>query len=200
MDEKYYCAGCFGKGDQSVIPSRLIHNWDARPRDVCKSNMVFIESIRDEAILDIGQINPELYAQSHALNAVKVLACFFSCMNNLIIFQTSWCCLKKRIYEKFSLFLFLYLNVGAYKLRSVGAFDNPESKLIYYAEFFSFWERNYRCQYCTCSHVGSQLLKILKIAFGPKIIFTKTSTYIQSQYIFFWSDVKNYFVIFFPRV
>lgn len=73
FDEKYYCDACFGKGGQSVIPSRLIRNWDARPRDVCKSNMIFIESIRDKPIFDINQINPKLYSQFHALNAVKFL-------------------------------------------------------------------------------------------------------------------------------
>ncbi|EJD76465.1 hypothetical protein LOAG_16594 [Loa loa] len=73
FDEKYYCDGCFSRGDESVIPSRLIHNWDGHPRHVCKSNMAFIESIRDKAVLHLDQINPQLYAHSHALNAVKFL-------------------------------------------------------------------------------------------------------------------------------
>ncbi|CAG9534871.1 unnamed protein product [Cercopithifilaria johnstoni] len=73
FDEKYYCDGCFNKGDESVIPSRLIRNWDGHPRPVCRSNMTFIENIRDKAILRLDQINPQLYTHSRALNAVKFL-------------------------------------------------------------------------------------------------------------------------------
>ncbi|MCP9263743.1 Pleckstrin-likey domain-containing family M member 3 [Dirofilaria immitis] len=73
FDEKYYCNGCFGKGNESIIPWRLIRNWDGRARHVCRSNMIFIESIRDKAVLHIDQINPQLYTQSNALNAVKFL-------------------------------------------------------------------------------------------------------------------------------
>ncbi|KAL3994923.1 hypothetical protein ACH3XW_23715 [Acanthocheilonema viteae] len=73
FDEKYYCDGCFNKGGESVIPSRLIRNWDGHPRHVCRSNMAFIEKIRDKAILRLDQINPQLYAHSRALNSVKFL-------------------------------------------------------------------------------------------------------------------------------
>ncbi|VIO93819.1 Uncharacterized protein BM_BM6723 [Brugia malayi] len=73
FDEKYYCNGCFSKGDESIIPSRLIRNWDRHPRHVCRCNMAFIESIRDKAVLRLDQINPQIYAHSHALNAVKFL-------------------------------------------------------------------------------------------------------------------------------
>uniref|UniRef100_A0A915PVS1 RUN domain-containing protein n=1 Tax=Setaria digitata TaxID=48799 RepID=A0A915PVS1_9BILA len=73
FDEKYYCDGCFNKDDESVIPSRLIRNWDGHPRRVCKNNMTFIENIRDKAVLRIDQINPQLYEHSHALSAVKFL-------------------------------------------------------------------------------------------------------------------------------
>uniref|UniRef100_A0A0R3RUD4 RUN domain-containing protein n=1 Tax=Elaeophora elaphi TaxID=1147741 RepID=A0A0R3RUD4_9BILA len=73
FDEKYYCYGCFSKSDESIIPSRLIRNWDGHPRHVCRSNMTFIENIRDKAILRLDQINPQLYTHSRALNAVKFL-------------------------------------------------------------------------------------------------------------------------------
>ncbi|VDN04494.1 unnamed protein product [Thelazia callipaeda] len=73
FDEKYYCVDCFDGAGESVIPSRLIHNWDKRSRRVCKNNMIFIESIRDKAVLRIDRINPQLYEHSHALNTVKFL-------------------------------------------------------------------------------------------------------------------------------
>ncbi|VDK51417.1 unnamed protein product [Gongylonema pulchrum] len=72
FDEKYYCDGCLSKGEEIVIPARLIHNWDARPRPVCRRNMAFIERIRDKAVLSIDRINPKLYNQSRALSAIKV--------------------------------------------------------------------------------------------------------------------------------
>ncbi|VDO36278.1 unnamed protein product [Onchocerca flexuosa] len=73
FNEKYYCDGCFNRSDESVIPSRLIRNWDGHPRIVCRSSMTFIESIRDKAVLHLDQINPNLYAHCHALNTVKFL-------------------------------------------------------------------------------------------------------------------------------
>ncbi|VDK67158.1 unnamed protein product [Litomosoides sigmodontis] len=73
FNEKYYCDGCFSEGEESVIPSRLIRNWDGHPRRICRSNMTFIENIRDKAVLHLDQINPQLYAHSRSLNAVKFL-------------------------------------------------------------------------------------------------------------------------------
>lgn len=41
--------------------------------------MVFIENIRDKAVLRLDQINPQLYAHSRSLNVVKVLSCYSIC-------------------------------------------------------------------------------------------------------------------------
>uniref|UniRef100_A0A915AFS7 RUN domain-containing protein n=1 Tax=Parascaris univalens TaxID=6257 RepID=A0A915AFS7_PARUN len=73
LDAKYYCEGCSRKGETSVIPSRLIHNWDFQARPVCRSNMSFINAIADRPIIRIDKINPHLYDHCETMNNIKFL-------------------------------------------------------------------------------------------------------------------------------
>lgn len=72
-DGKYYCTKCH-TGDTSVIPARIIHNWDFTPRSVSKKSLLLINYIRSRPILfNILQLNSMLYGFVDELVGLKVV-------------------------------------------------------------------------------------------------------------------------------
>ncbi|NXR90549.1 PKHM1 protein, partial [Hypocryptadius cinnamomeus] len=56
----YYCDSCH-RDEESVIPSRLIHNWDLAKRGVCKQALKFLTQIRNQPLIDLRLVNESLY-------------------------------------------------------------------------------------------------------------------------------------------
>ncbi|NXK91587.1 PKHM1 protein, partial [Formicarius rufipectus] len=56
----YYCDSCH-RDDETVIPSRLIHNWDLSKRGVCKQALKFLHQIRNQPLIDLQLVNESLY-------------------------------------------------------------------------------------------------------------------------------------------
>ncbi|XP_042330847.1 pleckstrin homology domain-containing family M member 1 [Sceloporus undulatus] len=56
----YYCDNCH-QDDESVIPSRLIHNWDLVRRPVCRQAVKFLNQIRNQPLIDLKLVNETLY-------------------------------------------------------------------------------------------------------------------------------------------
>ncbi|NXY18574.1 PKHM1 protein, partial [Atrichornis clamosus] len=56
----YYCDSCH-RDDETVIPSRLIHNWDLAKRGVCKQALKFLTQIRNQPLIDLKLVNESLY-------------------------------------------------------------------------------------------------------------------------------------------
>ncbi|NXN82165.1 PKHM1 protein, partial [Bombycilla garrulus] len=56
----YYCDSCH-RDEESVIPSRLIHNWDLSKRGVCKQALKFLTQIRNQPLIDLKLVNESLY-------------------------------------------------------------------------------------------------------------------------------------------
>nr|XP_060637215.1 pleckstrin homology domain-containing family M member 1 isoform X1 [Anolis sagrei ordinatus]XP_060637216.1 pleckstrin homology domain-containing family M member 1 isoform X1 [Anolis sagrei ordinatus]XP_060637217.1 pleckstrin homology domain-containing family M member 1 isoform X1 [Anolis sagrei ordinatus] len=56
----YYCDNCH-QDDESVIPSRLIHNWDLARRPVCRQAIKFLNQIRSQPLIDLKLVNETLY-------------------------------------------------------------------------------------------------------------------------------------------
>lgn len=56
----YYCDSCH-RDEESVIPSRLIHNWDLTKRGVCKQALKFLTQIRNQPLIDLRLVNESLY-------------------------------------------------------------------------------------------------------------------------------------------
>uniref|UniRef100_A0A8C5UFT3 Pleckstrin homology and RUN domain containing M1 n=1 Tax=Malurus cyaneus samueli TaxID=2593467 RepID=A0A8C5UFT3_9PASS len=56
----YYCDSCHGD-EESIIPSRLIHNWDLSRRGVCKQALKFLTQIRNQPLIDLKLVNESLY-------------------------------------------------------------------------------------------------------------------------------------------
>ncbi|XP_053119912.1 pleckstrin homology domain-containing family M member 1-like [Hemicordylus capensis] len=56
----YYCDNCH-QDDESVIPSRLIHNWDLNRHPVCRQVLKFLAQIQSQPLIDLKLVNETLY-------------------------------------------------------------------------------------------------------------------------------------------
>uniref|UniRef100_A0A8C5L8M1 Pleckstrin homology domain containing, family M (with RUN domain) member 1 n=1 Tax=Jaculus jaculus TaxID=51337 RepID=A0A8C5L8M1_JACJA len=56
----YYCDICH-QDDASVIPARIIHNWDLTKRPVCRQALKFLAQIRAQPLINLQLVNASLY-------------------------------------------------------------------------------------------------------------------------------------------
>lgn len=56
----YYCDICH-QDDASVIPARIIHNWDLTKRPVCRQALRFLVQIQAQPLINLQLVNPSLY-------------------------------------------------------------------------------------------------------------------------------------------
>lgn len=56
----YYCDICH-QDDASVIPARVIHNWDLTKRPICRQALKFLTQIRAQPLINLQLVNASLY-------------------------------------------------------------------------------------------------------------------------------------------
>lgn len=78
FDCRYYCEECCHRGDESIIPARVIWNWDYKPRSISQSSKAYLKSIADRPLFRIDKINSKLYEHSYKMHNVFVSFTFFS--------------------------------------------------------------------------------------------------------------------------
>ncbi|XP_061872687.1 pleckstrin homology domain-containing family M member 1-like [Colius striatus] len=66
----YYCDSCH-RDDETVIPSRLIHNWDLSKRGVCRQAFRFLGQIEKQALLDVQRVNERLYEHVERMGRIR---------------------------------------------------------------------------------------------------------------------------------
>ncbi|XP_036073006.1 pleckstrin homology domain-containing family M member 1 isoform X1 [Oryzias melastigma] len=69
---QYYCDSCHIR-DTSIIPSRMLHNWDLIPREVSKRAVRVLAHIQQEPLLNLELLNPELVKHSESMAQVHSL-------------------------------------------------------------------------------------------------------------------------------
>lgn len=69
---KYYCSSCHWNS-QSIIPARVIHNWDFSLRKVCRASLQFLRLMAKKPVIDLEQLNPMLFSFVEDLHYVKKL-------------------------------------------------------------------------------------------------------------------------------
>uniref|UniRef100_A0A9J8A6B5 Differentially expressed in FDCP 8 homolog n=1 Tax=Cyprinus carpio carpio TaxID=630221 RepID=A0A9J8A6B5_CYPCA len=57
---QYYCSSCHWN-DTAIIPSRVIHNWEFEPRQVCRTSMRYLALMISRPVLKLKEINPLLF-------------------------------------------------------------------------------------------------------------------------------------------
>nr|XP_020472223.1 pleckstrin homology domain-containing family M member 1 [Monopterus albus] len=63
---KYYCDSCH-QGDTTIIPSRMVHNWDLTQREVSKKALRLLAQVEQEPLLNVEQLNPELVKHAESM-------------------------------------------------------------------------------------------------------------------------------------
>ncbi|CAB1444636.1 unnamed protein product [Pleuronectes platessa] len=63
---QYYCDSCH-HGDTTIIPSRMVHNWDLTQREVSKKALRLLSQVKHEPLLNLEQLNPELVKHSGSM-------------------------------------------------------------------------------------------------------------------------------------
>ncbi|XP_075032504.1 pleckstrin homology domain-containing family M member 1 [Mixophyes fleayi] len=65
----YYCDLCH-QDEISIIPSRIVHNWDLTERAVSRQALNFLKMVRNEPIFNVKYLNERLY--QHALSMYEL--------------------------------------------------------------------------------------------------------------------------------
>ncbi|XP_069490163.1 pleckstrin homology domain-containing family M member 1 [Ambystoma mexicanum] len=65
----YYCDSCH-RDEESVIPSRIIHNWDLSKRTVCRPALTFLNRIRNEPLINMRSVNESVYIHVEEMSRI----------------------------------------------------------------------------------------------------------------------------------
>ncbi|XP_057570000.1 pleckstrin homology domain-containing family M member 1-like isoform X2 [Hippopotamus amphibius kiboko] len=65
----YYCDICH-QDDASVIPARVIHNWDLSKRPVCRQALTFLTQIRAQPLINLQLVNASLYEHVERMHLI----------------------------------------------------------------------------------------------------------------------------------
>ncbi|XP_051968375.1 pleckstrin homology domain-containing family M member 1-like [Xyrauchen texanus] len=69
---QYYCETCH-QGDTSIIPSRVVHNWDLTSREISRHAMKLLAQIEHEPLLNLDALNPDLFDHADIMSTVQSL-------------------------------------------------------------------------------------------------------------------------------
>ncbi|XP_060059294.1 pleckstrin homology domain-containing family M member 1 isoform X2 [Erinaceus europaeus] len=66
----YYCDICH-QDDASVIPARIIHNWDLTKRPICRQALKFLTQIRAQPLINLQLVNSSLYDHVERMHLIE---------------------------------------------------------------------------------------------------------------------------------
>uniref|UniRef100_A0A673M295 Pleckstrin homology domain-containing family M member 1-like n=1 Tax=Sinocyclocheilus rhinocerous TaxID=307959 RepID=A0A673M295_9TELE len=69
---QYYCESCH-QGDTTIIPSRMLHNWDLTAHEVSKQAFKLLTQIEHEPLLHLDALNPDLFDHTDIMEKVQSL-------------------------------------------------------------------------------------------------------------------------------
>merc|ERR1719223_1115570 len=93
---KYYCNKCHDNS-LSVIPARVVFNWDLSARSVCKRARCFISRVQHDPLIEINETNSTLYSHVPALENVRKLRIRLQKMEPYL----TTCVKGKEVYNQF---------------------------------------------------------------------------------------------------
>ncbi|KAF5899510.1 pleckstrin homology domain-containing family M member 1, partial [Clarias magur] len=69
---QYYCESCH-QGDTSIIPSRMVHNWDLTAREVSRQALKLLNDIEHEPLMNLDLLNSDLFDHTETMATVQRL-------------------------------------------------------------------------------------------------------------------------------
>ncbi|KAL2078649.1 hypothetical protein ACEWY4_026334 [Coilia grayii] len=94
---QYYCETCH-RGDAIVVPSRMVHNWDLTPREVCRQVLKLLGQIESEPLLNLDLLNPDLYGHAESMALVRRLRQKLRLLGDYVLLCRSG--IKKKLQNK----------------------------------------------------------------------------------------------------
>uniref|UniRef100_A0A671Y0I7 Pleckstrin homology domain containing, family M (with RUN domain) member 1 n=1 Tax=Sparus aurata TaxID=8175 RepID=A0A671Y0I7_SPAAU len=90
---QHYCESCH-RGDTTVIPSRMVHNWDLTRREVSKKAMQLLAQVGQEPLLNLEQLNPELVTHADSMSQAHSLRQRLRLLGDYLLTCRSGACKK----------------------------------------------------------------------------------------------------------
>ncbi|XP_054455302.1 pleckstrin homology domain-containing family M member 1 [Anoplopoma fimbria] len=90
---QYYCDSCH-HGDTTVIPSRMVHNWDLTQREVSKKALHLLAQVEHEPLLNLEQLNPELVTHAESMSQAHNLRQRLRLLGDYLLTCRSGACKK----------------------------------------------------------------------------------------------------------
>ncbi|XP_042363709.1 pleckstrin homology domain-containing family M member 1 isoform X2 [Plectropomus leopardus] len=90
---QYYCDSCH-HGDTTIIPSRMVHNWDLTQREVSKKALRLLAQVEQEPLLNLEQLNPELVKHAESMSQAHNLRQRLRLLGDYLLTCRSGACKK----------------------------------------------------------------------------------------------------------
>uniref|UniRef100_H3DA97 Pleckstrin homology domain containing, family M (with RUN domain) member 1 n=1 Tax=Tetraodon nigroviridis TaxID=99883 RepID=H3DA97_TETNG len=143
---QYYCQSCH-RGDTTIIPSRMVHNWDLSQREVCTKALWLLAQVEQEPLFNLEQLNPELVKHSEPMAQTHRLRQKLRLLGDYLLSCRSGACrnYKPRMEQRTYLLEFSHLY-SVLDLRQIaeGQYATYLITLMQYAS-----KHVYQCDLCT---------------------------------------------------
>ncbi|CAN9508737.1 unnamed protein product [Ophioblennius macclurei] len=157
---RYYCDVCHS-GETSVIPSRMVHNWDLMPRQVSTKAVRLLAQVEQEPLLDLEQLNPDLGMHSESMAQAQKLRQKLRLLGDYLLTCRSGAC--KTLQARMGQRTYLLQSSQLYSvldLRQIaeGRYAHFLLALLHYASSHVFQcdlctQRGFFCQICQSNEI-----------------------------------------------
>ncbi|XP_054032601.1 pleckstrin homology domain-containing family M member 1 [Dryobates pubescens] len=156
----YYCDSCH-RDEETVIPSRLIHNWDLAKRGVCRQALKFLTQIHHQPLIDLKLVNESLYDHVETMRRIQRSREQLKLLGDYLIMCRSGALkeLSKRLDHRHYL-LECPHKYSVADLRQIadGAFESFLHSLLQFASHHVYscdlcTQRGFICQICNSSDI-----------------------------------------------
>ncbi|XP_052426913.1 pleckstrin homology domain-containing family M member 1 isoform X1 [Carassius gibelio] len=157
---QYYCESCH-QGDTTIIPSRMLHNWDLTARQVSKQAFKLLTQIEHEPLLHLEVLNPDLFDHTDIMEKVQSLRLRLRFLGDYILICRSG--ISKQIQPRLQQRTYLLDNSDLYSVLDLQqiADEHYESYLQSLIQFGSkhvlscdlCTQRGFICQICNSDNI-----------------------------------------------
>ncbi|KAF7657426.1 hypothetical protein LDENG_00026870 [Lucifuga dentata] len=157
---QYYCDSCH-HGDTSIIPSRVVHNWDLTPREVSRKALRLLAQIEQEPLLNVEQLNPELVQHAELMAQAYSLRQMLRLLGDYLLTCRSGACKKvqarmeQRTYPLESSHLYSVMDLRQIAEGQYATYLNTlvqyASKHVYHCDLCT--QRGFVCQICHANDI-----------------------------------------------
>uniref|UniRef100_A0A8C2B230 Pleckstrin homology domain containing, family M (with RUN domain) member 1 n=1 Tax=Cyprinus carpio TaxID=7962 RepID=A0A8C2B230_CYPCA len=157
---QYYCESCH-QGDTTIIPSRMLHNWDLTAREVSKQAFKLLTQIEHEPLLHLDVLNPDLFDHTDIMERVQSLRLRLRFLGDYILICRSG--ISKQIQPRLQQRTFLLDNSDLYSVLDLqqiadGHYESYLQSLIQFGSKHVHscdlcTQRGFICQICNSDNI-----------------------------------------------